>query len=197
MDHTITTNVGLSFNFDDPRPEQVNIHDISVALGNCCRFAGHVRHYYSVAEHASLVRRLVAEANGDAAVVLAALHHDSHEAYLGDVPTPLKEKIKAEAPGVWEKMEGAINAAIAAKLGFDVGLFDHPLIRDADREALAFEAAVLKAKDTFVYGLDLTSYKTRAEAEGYVIGYPPEDAACVFWLEHKRAVHEVNCSDAT
>lgn len=187
MSHVITTNTGLSFDFDDPQPEQISVDDVAVALGNCCRFAGHVRHYYSVAEHSVLVHRLALDAGAGPEEALVALWHDAHEAYLGDCPTPLKHKIKAEAPGVWEGMEAAINQAIATKVGFDVALFRSPLIRAADREALGYEAAVLKPEGTPIYDLDLERYKTRAEAEDYVVGLPPEDAAVYFAVAHRLA----------
>src|SRR5215217_5777345 len=105
MSHVLTTNSGIRFDLDAPTAAMVSVDDIAVALGNTCRFGGHSRHFYSVAEHAMLVRYLVRKGGETPAVQLAALHHDSHEYVLGDVPTPLKWKIMHDAPGVWETME--------------------------------------------------------------------------------------------
>jgi 5'-deoxynucleotidase YfbR-like HD superfamily hydrolase len=59
------------------------------ALAKICRFGAQTKHFYSVAQHALLVRRLVLDAGHDD-LELIALHHDSHEAFVGDLPTPLK-----------------------------------------------------------------------------------------------------------
>jgi hypothetical protein len=69
----------------DPRPEDVNIADIAHALANLCRWGGHCPHFYSVAEHSVLVSYQVPREHA-----LTALMHDATEAYLGDVPRPIK-----------------------------------------------------------------------------------------------------------
>jgi hypothetical protein len=61
MRHTLETYSGLYFDFDDPRPEQVDVADIAKALSWTCRFGGHVSRGISVAEHAVLVYELVQE----------------------------------------------------------------------------------------------------------------------------------------
>lgn len=69
----------------DPRADEVDIHDIAHALANLCRYGGHCRRFYSVAEHSVLMARAV-----DAPWKLWALLHDAAEAYVVDVPRPLK-----------------------------------------------------------------------------------------------------------
>lgn len=75
----------------DPRPEDVCIEDIAHSLACQCRFAGHASRFYSVAEHSLNVCRLM-QAHPHASVLLqlAALLHDSAEAYLQDVIRPIK-----------------------------------------------------------------------------------------------------------
>lgn len=69
----------------DPLPEDVFIEDIAHALSMQCRYAGHVTRFYSVAEHSVLIARCAPpEAK------LYALLHDASEAYLVDVPRPVK-----------------------------------------------------------------------------------------------------------
>lgn len=76
---------GNAFFPADPRIEEVDIYDIAHALSMQCRFGGHIDHHYSVAEHSYWVSYLVPEAHA-----LAALMHDATEAYLVDVPRPVK-----------------------------------------------------------------------------------------------------------
>ena len=72
----------------DPRAEEVDIGDIAHALGMMCRFGGHTRRFYSVAEHCVLVSGLVSQKNA-----LCGLLHDATEAYCVDVPRPLKRSL--------------------------------------------------------------------------------------------------------
>ena len=76
----------------DPDPEQLDAGDIARALANQCRFGGHSRAFYSVAQHSVIVSRLVEERGGDAEDAFAALMHDATEAYLGDMPHPIKHR---------------------------------------------------------------------------------------------------------
>src|SRR3954452_17139806 len=76
----------------DPDPEQLDITDITRALANTCRFGGHCRSFYSVAQHSVIVSELVEQRGGDAEDAFAALMHDASEAYLGDMPHPIKHR---------------------------------------------------------------------------------------------------------
>src|SRR5271165_7548492 len=69
----------------DPRPEEINIIDIAHALSNLCRFTGHVRTFYSVAEHSVRVSQ-----HCDPKDALWGLLHDASEAYLADMSRPMK-----------------------------------------------------------------------------------------------------------
>jgi hypothetical protein len=69
----------------DPRPEDFDIKEIASALGKACRYAGHCFGFYSVAEHSVLVSQIVPPE-----FALTALMHDATEAYLVDIPRPLK-----------------------------------------------------------------------------------------------------------
>jgi len=83
----------VRLDLDNPRPEDIQIEDVAGGLSKVCCFGAQAREYYSVAQHALLVRQLVVEA-GFPQLALAALPHDSHEAYLCDIPSPLKKKIR-------------------------------------------------------------------------------------------------------
>lgn len=65
--------------------DMVDIKDIAHALSLKCRFTGHCRTFYSVAEHSMRVAELVRPE-----LKLAALLHDAAEAYLPDFARPIK-----------------------------------------------------------------------------------------------------------
>jgi hypothetical protein len=190
MSHFITTYSGGAFDFEEPSPEQINVEDIAVALGNTCRYGGHVNFYYSVAEHAVFTAELVTQAGFTADVALHALHHDDHEAYIGDWPTPLKRAIKAQAPGVYEGLTALADVAIAAALGLDPRWFHHDAVVAADQLTLEYEVVMLKPKGTVLIGGQGRKPPTVAEARHRVWGYPPESAAARFLRAHRQLSDE-------
>jgi hypothetical protein len=77
-----------SFDLDAP---VFDILDISHALSNNCRFNGHTRSFYSVAEHSLMVCGLMQMKFGGNP--LEGLLHDGTEAYLSDIPAPFKSRL--------------------------------------------------------------------------------------------------------
>lgn len=98
---------GDFFDFKNPRDHEYDIRAIAHALSNLCRYTGHSRRFYSVAEHCVLVSRLV-----PTAYALEGLLHDASEAYCGDVASPLK----ALLPG-YKKIEEGVQEALATYFG--------------------------------------------------------------------------------
>jgi len=86
----IETYTGKQFYFLDPKPEQICIADIAQALSLNCRFSGHVKKFYSVAEHSVILANLVYSKTNDKEEAFSALLHDASEAYLTDIPRPIK-----------------------------------------------------------------------------------------------------------
>jgi 5'-deoxynucleotidase YfbR-like HD superfamily hydrolase len=125
----------------DPDPAQLDAGDIARALANQCRFGGHSRAFYSVAQHSVIVSRLVEERGGDAEDVFAALMHDASEAYLGDMPHPLKHRspLGAAFKEAEEHLERAIRDRFAIRS-------EVPAIKRADRALLATERRVFSAE---------------------------------------------------
>ena len=85
MMHAIKTVSGRDFVFAQPEMHDYLLSDIAHGLSHLCRFNGHTRVFYSVAQHSVLVAEQLPKEHR-----LAGLLHDASEAYLGDVTTPLK-----------------------------------------------------------------------------------------------------------
>jgi 5'-nucleotidase len=164
----------------DPDPEQLDIQDIARALANTCRFGGHCRSFYSVAQHSVIVSELVEQGGGDVEDVFAALMHDASEAYLGDMPHPLKHRSAlGEAFKVAEKrLEQVINARFRIKPGV-------PEIKRADRALLATERRAFSTEDWHWPELDgvepldlhLTAWSPDEAAAKFAARYAELDAA--------------------
>lgn len=84
----IQTYTGLAFYPMSPKVEDIQIVDIAHALSQICRYGGHCSRFYSVAEHSVLLSYAVAPENA-----FWALMHDASEAYLGDIPRPIKSRL--------------------------------------------------------------------------------------------------------
>ena len=115
----------------DPRAEDLNPEDIAHALSLLCRYGGHVDRFYSVAEHCVLMSRAVAPEHA-----LAALLHDATEAYVVDVPRPLKRYL-----GRYRDIEDMVWLAIVARFGVPVSL--PPEVIEADSRILLTERRAL------------------------------------------------------
>src|SRR5918999_5161669 len=125
----------------DPDPAELDPGDIARALANQCRFGGHSRAFYSVAQHSVLVSRLVEQRGGDVEDVFAALMHDASEAYLGDMPHPLKHRSALGA--AFKQAEEHLERAIRERFGIKP---DVPEIKRADRALLATERRAFSAE---------------------------------------------------
>jgi hypothetical protein len=154
----------------DPDPEQLDITDITRALANTCRFGGHCRSFYSVAQHSVIVSELVEQRGGDAEDAFAALMHDASEAYLGDMPHPIKHR--SELGAAFKAAEDRLEDVLRERFKIKP---DVPEIKRADRALLATERRAFSAEDWHwpelegVEPLDLQ-----------LTAWPPDEAAAKF-----------------
>jgi len=135
----ITTQSGVRVMCPGMRESMVRFEDVAHSLAMQCRYLGHVRHFYSVAEHCTLVSIVAEHFGEDMLVQKACLLHDAHEAYVGDFPSPFKEAV----PGL-KLFERSIEAAV--RDAFDLPPDDDPIWRQVktyDIMALHKEASML------------------------------------------------------
>lgn len=131
----------LTFSGRDYLPTQmmhadVHIEDVAHALSLICRFGGHTEVHYSVAQHSLLVTRILEDQGAPVEAQLAGLLHDAHEAYIGDIPTPIKSVLGA----TWHDLEADVATAVRRALDVTSAFHDwEDLIKYADRVALATE----------------------------------------------------------
>lgn len=104
----MTTYTGKQFWPLDPRPEEVDIEDIAHALSLVCRFGGHCREFYSVAQHCCYVAEVMGTL--EPSFRLHALLHDAAEAYIGDMIRPMKRSCP-EYTEAEHKVQKAIRKA--------------------------------------------------------------------------------------
>jgi hypothetical protein len=87
----IETHSGGGFDLFSPDPDTIRLPDIAASLAHTCRFGGHCRHFYSVAHHSLHVADELAD--NSPRLQLIGLLHDAGEAYLGDIPRPIKTEL--------------------------------------------------------------------------------------------------------
>lgn len=95
---------GKKIDLLNPDPQQITLEDIAFALDNIPRFNGHTTQPWTVLDHSVAVARLVAPH-----LRLQALLHDASEAYICDMPSPLKRLIGAAYVDVERRIQGAIG----------------------------------------------------------------------------------------
>lgn len=116
------------FDLLNPQANTFDIADIAHHLSNICRFNGATTTHYSVAQHSVLVSRIVPPY-----LALAGLMHDAAEAYVGDLPSPLKALLPD-----YQDIENNILQTIFEKVG--IAFPYHKEVKRADLVALATEA---------------------------------------------------------
>lgn len=111
----------------NPKIDDIDINDIAHGLSMQCRFGGHTNVFYPVSEHCIWV-----SLHCPPDLQLAALLHDASEAYILDIPSPVKSRI----PG-YKEAEDNLMQIIAEKFHFQYPL--DPMVKEEDMKALQYE----------------------------------------------------------
>ena len=129
----IQTYTGKQFWPLDPRPEDLDIVDIAHALSNICRFTGHCRTFYSVAEHSCHVSIILPPE-----LKLWGLLHDASEAYLCDIASPVKHQMPH-----YQRFERRLMLTVAERFNLLAEYSNYPelptLVHEADMTLCATE----------------------------------------------------------
>ncbi len=155
----IATYTGKVFDLSNPKPEMVCIKDIAHSLAYQCRYTGHTREFYSVAQHCVLMA-INPELPGDS---MAKLLHDADEAYIGDIAKPWKRLLRVQVGhGVGSlnisvgDFEDKIQAVIGVALGVDLA---HSVeVKESDYRMMATEIRDLMPDmpPDFMWGVDVS-----------------------------------------
>jgi len=125
IDSCIKVYSGILFDPLNPNIEDIKIEDIAHALSQICRFNGHCNEFYSVAQHSVLVSILSEDHR-------AGLLHDATEAYLLDIPSPVKKNING-----YKEIENNLLTILSKKFNFTYPL---PIdVKQADNTMLMLE----------------------------------------------------------
>lgn len=128
----IQTYLGKQFWPLDPQHEDIEIVDIAHALSNLCRYGGHSNWFYSVAQHCVLVSETVPPE-----FALYGLLHDASEAYLIDVPRPIKHAVGMET---YRRAEARLEEVIYERFGLPrLGMDGLGYLKTADNQLLRTE----------------------------------------------------------
>jgi 5'-deoxynucleotidase YfbR-like HD superfamily hydrolase len=145
-DAFINTHTGISFHPFKPNPSEIDLLDIAHALSNICRWNGHCNYHYSVAQHSIMVCLELKARGYSTRVQMIGLLHDASEAYICDIPKPLKPFMEG-----YEKIEEALQNTIYMKLaGYTPSSREWKVVSGVDEDSLWAEALELKDNKDFV-----------------------------------------------
>lgn len=130
----ILTYSGIKFVLRDSSIDGFNLEDIAHSLSMQCRYTGHTRLFYSVAEHCVLMSRYVEDPD----CKIVALFHDAVEAYVGDLVTPLKQCLPE-----YRVIETGVEQRLYAWLGYSVPSRIRKLVKMLDTRIMLRERNLL------------------------------------------------------
>ena len=151
MEANIDTYTGKIVYFSNPKAEDISIIDIAHSLSNICRFTGHTKKFYSVAQHSVLV----SDAQTTLAEKRAGLLHDATECYLNDLASPLKKYLRGCG---YSDLENLFHEVINEKYDVNDGMT--PNIKKADLQALFTEKRDL-CSGRFSWGDEIVRFKKK------------------------------------
>jgi 5'-deoxynucleotidase YfbR-like HD superfamily hydrolase len=123
----LSTYTGHCIDLLNMTSDDVKIMDIAHSLSQQCRFAGHTHQFYSVAQHSVRVALALPRH-----LQLTGLLHDAAEAYVVDLPRPIKQLLPD-----YRILEERVWQAICFRYGLNTILPAE--VKQADERALLAE----------------------------------------------------------
>ena len=157
----------------DPRSAEIEIEEIAWSLSMQCRYTGHIKFFYSIAEHSVLIAKSVPRE-----FALWGLLHDASEAYLHDVPKPLKAYLPE-----YRQWEDQLQQCIAER--FNLPWPIPAIVKDQDLNILQNERAS-------VLNPPLKEWNYGGEAiPGLTIhGWSQQQAYAEFMILYEKITHD-------
>lgn len=150
---TINTVSGKRVDIEAPNPDTIDIHDIAHALSFICRGCGNTRIFFPVARHCVYCAEEAAARGYSDTVVLACLLHDASEAYMMDLPKPIKDNLLPQ----YRVYENAMLDCIYRKfLGRTLTEEEAELVALVDHDLLMYDLKYLLNVDTELPELHIT-----------------------------------------
>ena len=150
----MVTYSGKKFNPLKPTRAMINIVDISHALSMQARFCGQLKEFYSVAEHCVMVADILEDTLNKPELAIYGLLHDGHEAFISDIPSPIKALLQPAVGEVEDRIDKAIWSRFELK---PPNKEEKAIIKQADIIAFLIEDKVLRGglTDTENFNQDL------------------------------------------
>lgn len=176
----IQTYSGKILCFDRMDPNSICITDIAQALAMQTRFVGQCAKHYSIAQHCVLVSIIMEKMyystyRRSEEALMAALYglmHDASEAYMGDIPAPLKRMPQLQG---YNELEERLLDIILAKYNVEITNKSRSILAIADRHILADEvSACMLDGRSFDWDMDASlvpQYIDRIKPWGASIAY--------------------------
>jgi hypothetical protein len=177
MGNYIETYTGKRIFYDNIKSEDITIIDIGHALSQLCRYTGHTKEFYSIAQHSILV----SDNLGTLAEKRAGLLHDASEAYINDLASPLKKFLGDSS---YTELEDDFHEVINRKFNITDGMTSN--IKKVDLQALFTEKRDVtnNAHTDWGWGYDIEMFKDK------IIPLPPKGVKRLFFDRFKKLFSE-------
>lgn len=146
MNSTIRTFTGKLVNPFSLACSDIDIRDIAHALSNMCRFNGHVKDFYSVGQHSTLMARWCEDQSCPAPwLTRRALLHDASEAYIADLVRPVKHRPEMKP---YRVLETSIQKCVYTWAGLTypdpdwLHILDNRMLRTEQRDFMEREPGI-------------------------------------------------------